>query len=148
MNVITELIFPCLAAFFSCTGFCIIFNIHRAGIIRASLGGALGWLVYTMIGKTILAAFCASAVIGLYAEIMARVRKCPVTGYLVVALLPLVPGGGIYHTMLYAVSGYTQMFLNTLLYTFGLAAALAVGSMISSSLFRTIHAQTSVKFHR
>ena len=132
---------PCIFAFLSCAGFCLIFNIHRAGIIRTGLGGSLGWLVYILMGKTILAAFWAAAAIGIYAEIMARIRKCPVTGYLLVALLPLVPGGGIYHSMQYAVGGYTQQFLNTLLQTFGIAAAIAIGSMISSSLFRTVYAQ-------
>ena len=54
------------------------------------VGGALGWLVYLLGGKTIFAAFLAAAAIGVFAEVMSRVRRCPVTGYVLVALLPLV----------------------------------------------------------
>ena len=103
------------------------------------VGGALGWLIYLLGGSTILAAFLASAAIGLYSEMMARLRRCPVTGYLLVALLPLVPGGGIYFAMSYCVSGDIQRFLDTLLHTFGMAAALAVGAMMTSSLFRAAY---------
>ena len=84
----------------------------------------------------VLAAFVAAIAIGAYSEIMARVRRCPVTGYLLVALLPLVPGGGIYYAMRYCVAGETQAFLDMLLHTLGMAAALAAGGILASSAFR------------
>ena len=136
----SDYILPCLCAFLACFGFTMVFNIHGAGKLVCGVGGALGWLVYLLAGKTILAGFLASAAIGLYAEVMARLRRCPVTGYLLVALLPLVPGGGIYYAMSYCVAGDTQRFLETLLRTFGMAAALAVGAMLTSSLFRAAYA--------
>lgn len=85
-----------------------------------------------------MAAFLAAVAIGVFSEIMARLRRCPVTGYLLVALLPLVPGGGIYYAMSYCVAGDTDRFLAELLHTFGMAAALAVGAMLASSVFRTV----------
>ena len=85
-----------------------------------------------------LQSFFAAVAITIYAETAARVRKCPVTGYLLVALLPLVPGGGIYYAMSYCVAGDTDRFLAELLHTFGMAAALAVGAMLASSVFRTV----------
>ena len=71
---------------------------------------------------------------------MARLMRCPVTGYVLVALIPLVPGGGIYYAMRWCLAGDTQQFLSTLVETFGMALALAVGSMLTSSLFRTVAA--------
>ncbi|MEY8318010.1 threonine/serine exporter family protein [Oscillospiraceae bacterium 50-58] len=132
-------ILPCVCAFLACLGFTLVFNIHGAGKLICGMGGSLGWLIYLLGGNTIFAAFWASAAIGLFAEIMARLRRCPVTGYLLVALLPLVPGGGIYYAMSYCVSGNIQQFLTTLLHTFGMAAALAVGAMMTSSLFRAVY---------
>jgi len=70
---------------------------------------------------------------------MGRLRRCPVTGYLLVALLPLVPGGGIYFAMSYCVAGDIHRFLDTLLHTFGMASALAVGAMLTASLFRAAY---------
>ena len=140
MSVIwSEYIVPCLCAFLACAGFTLVFNIHGAGKLIACLGGAICWLVYLLAGSTIFAAFLSAAVIGIFSEIMARIRRCPVTGYLLVALLPLVPGGGIYYAMSYCVAGDVQMFLATLLHTFGMAAALAVGAMMTASMFRTVY---------
>ena len=93
----------CLCAFAGCIGFTLVFNIHGPGKLIACCGGALGWLVYLLAGKTILAGFFAAMAISLFSEVMARIRRCPVTGYQLVALLPLVPGGGIYYAM-----GYCQ----------------------------------------
>ena len=67
-----------------------------------------------------------------------RIRRCPVTGYQLVALLPLVPGGGIYYAMGYCLEGDTEQFLSALLGTLGMAAALAVGVILASSLFRAV----------
>ena len=137
-TVLREYALPCLCAFLACEGFTLIFNIHGLGKLIAGVGGALGWLVYLLGGKTIFAAFLAAAAIGVFAEVMSRVRRCPVTGYVLVALLPLVPGGGVYYAMRHCVAGETGEFLNTLLHTFGMAAALAVGAMLASSAFRAI----------
>ena len=52
--------------------------------------------------------------------------------------LPLVPGGGVYYAMRHGVAGETDAFLSTLLHTFGMAAALAVGAMLASSAFRAV----------
>ena len=60
------------------------------------------------------------------------------TGYQLVALLPLVPGGGIYYAMGYCLEGDTEQFLSALLGTLGMAAALAVGVILASSLFRAV----------
>ena len=67
---------------------------------------------------------------------MARVVKAPVTVFLLIALFPLVPGGGIYYTMEYGLLGETQQFLESLLSTLGTAGALAVGILLVSSAMR------------
>lgn len=78
-------------------------------------------------GNDIIQSFFAALVISAWSEVMARLRKCPVTSYLLVALFPLVPGGGIYYTMEHALNGDTELFLDTLMHTLGLAGALASG---------------------
>lgn len=142
MELILNYFLPCLWAFCACVAFGIVFNIHGKGILLCGFGGGLGWLVYLLslelFGGDILSAFLAAMVIGTFSEIMARVRHCPVTGYLQVALLPLVPGAGVYHAMRYCVNGYTSLFLETLLHTIGFAAALSVGAMLATSILRSI----------
>ena len=138
MELWSQYILPCLCAFAGCIGFTLVFNIHGPGKLIAGFGGALGWLVYLLGGKTILAGFFAAVIISLFSEVMARIRRCPVTGYQLVALLPLVPGGGVYYAMSYCLEGDTGRFLSTLLDTLGMAVALAVGVILASSLFLAV----------
>ena len=90
---------PCVYAFLACIGFSLLFNIHgAAGMLICAGGGGLGWLCYLLtaplVHSDIIQSFFAALVISAWSEGMARVRKCPVTSYLLVALFPLVPGGG------------------------------------------------------
>ena len=87
MDIWSQYVLPCLCAFAGCIGFTLVFNIHGPGKLIACCGGALGWLVYLLAGKTILAGFFAAMAISLFSEVMARIRRCPVTGYQLVALL-------------------------------------------------------------
>ena len=141
MDIWSQYVLPCLCAFAGCIGFTLVFNIHGPGKLIACCGGALGWLVYLLAGKTILAGFFAAMAISLFSEVMARIRRCPVTGLLceaAAARLPLVPGGGIYYAMGYCLEGDTEQFLSALLGTLGMAAALVVGVILASSLFRAV----------
>ena len=131
---------PCLWALIASMSFSIFFNIHGSGVVICGLGGALGWLVYLLSAplfhSDVLQSFLAAIAISAYSEIMSRIRKCPVTGYLLVAFFPLVPGGGIYYTMEYAINGETQQFIETGLHTLGVAGSLAVGVLLVSSAVR------------
>lgn len=142
MELIRTLLLPCLWSFIACVGFGLVFNIHGFGVLICGFGGALGWLTYLLVqrlaGGEVVPAFFAAVIIAVYAELMARLRRCPVTGYLQVALLPLVPGAGIYNAMRYCVDSQTDLFISTLLHTFGVAAALAIGAMLSSTVLRIV----------
>lgn len=142
MSIFSTYVLPCLWAFLASAGVCFMYNIHGTGVLVCSIGAALSSWVYfagvSLTGSEIAAAFLASAIVGVYSELMARLRRCPVIGYLQVALLPLVPGAGIYYTMRYCVAGETGLFLSSLLHTLGIAAALSVGAMMASSGFRTL----------
>ena len=134
---------PCLWAFLACLGFCVVMNIRTvSGMLICCFGGALGWATYLLAllagAGDLLGYFLAALVISAYAEVMARVRKCPVTSYLLISFFPLVPGAGIYYTMEYALQGNTQMFLSQGMHTLSLAGSLAVGVLVMSSAVRVI----------
>ena len=136
MDIWSQYVLPCLCAFAGCIGFTLVFNIHGPGKLIACCGGALGWLVYLLAGKTILAGFFAAMAISLFSEVMARIRRCPVTGYQLVALLPLVPGGGIYYTMEALINGDLSLFVRYGMETAASAGAIAVGCSLVSSVAR------------
>ena len=82
--------------------------------------------------------FAAAFAIGLWAEIAAVVVKRPASIYIVAAILPIVPGAGMYRTMLESVNGNLQGSLQvgfeTLMAAGGIAAGLAVSSALSRLL--------------
>lgn len=130
---------PCLWAFLACAGFCVIMNV-RTGIIYCCIGGTLGWLVYLLsmlvLKNDLISYFLAAMAISIYSEVMARLRRCPVTGYLLISYFPLVPGAGIYYSMQYAMQGDTAMFMQRGLHTLGIAGCLALGVLVVSSAVR------------
>lgn len=143
MTILTNYLLPCVYVFAACIGFSFLFNIRGLGMVICAAGGSLGWLVYLLsaplLHSDLLQIFVAALALSVYAEIMARVRKCPVTGYQLVALFPLVPGGGIYYAMEHAISGETELFLSTLMHTLGQAGSLAVGVLLVSSAVRLLN---------
>lgn len=131
---------PCLYAFVACIGFSVIFNIHGTGILICCFGGGLGWLVYLLVlglgWQVYFASFVAAMAISAYSETMARLRKCPVTGYLIVSFFPLVPGAGIYYAMDFFMKGQPALGLETALQTLGIAGCLVIGVLLVSSAVR------------
>ncbi len=134
------LLLPCFYAFLGSMGFCFIFNIHGKKLLFAAFGGAFGWLAYSLTGyiypNPVLQYFVASIVISIYAETFARLHKVPAILYLVVALIPLVPGSGIYYTMEYCISGNTAEFMSVGLQTLSITGAIAMGVLVVSSCIR------------
>ena len=138
----------CVYAFLAGIPFCVFFHVRGSSIFWMSLGGAIGWFFYLFsapVGNDILQFFIGTLALALYAEIMARVRRAPATGYLHVALFPLVPGGGIYYTMEALVNGDMAMFARFGLETVASAGAIAVGSSLVSAVTRILMAQKSAR---
>ena len=86
-------LFAALAGSF---GFAALFNLHGKKLAFAALGGLLSWSVYLLLEHwnvdAYACAFAASVALTLYAELMARCHKSPVTVFLVTAAIPLIPG--------------------------------------------------------
>lgn len=134
------LLLQSIACFVSGIGFFILFNIQGKGGFLCASGGLLTWLCYYAIlkfgGHEIFGYFCATAFASLYAEIMARIRKCPAIAYLVISAFPLIPGAGVYYTMTHAVANRMDLFAKTGMRTLAIAGAMAVGIVFATSLVR------------
>ena len=127
----------CVFAFMGCLGFCPSLNVQGAGALLCCLGGAMGWAVYLAVEALSRNAFTATLIaavaVAAYSEIMARVRKCPATSYLLISMFPLVPGLSVYRAMNYGIWGYTDQFWDTLFRTMGIAGCIALGLLLVSS---------------
>ncbi|APC40683.1 threonine/serine exporter family protein [Clostridium estertheticum] len=125
-------------AFLSSLCFGVLFNIRGKNLIIASLGGGLAWLTYLISGRLqpslVFSLFLASMVGSIYSEIMARLYKNPVTMFVICAIIPLVPGGGMYYATLEAVKGNFTVALTKGAETLFSAGAIAVGIVLVASI--------------
>lgn len=131
-----------LYSFIATFGFAIIFNIKGKKLFFAALGGGLSWFIYLTSLQcnmsNVLSFFYASVVGAIYCEIMARVLKTPVTTFIICTIIPLVPGGGMYYTMLETTRGDINKSLSTGLNTLIIAGAIAVALVMVSSITKLI----------
>lgn len=130
-----------LGSFIGCVGFTFVFNVQGFGGFLCAAGGILVWGTYWLTlhlgGSDLVGYFCATVVSGIYSEVMARIRKYPALSYLVISLLPLIPGASVYYTMTYAVQGDMASFASTGTHTIALAGVMAAGILLVSTAFRT-----------
>ena len=131
------------SSFLASLGFGILFNIKGKNLILAGIGGAIGGMVYKLVlflgGSELIAMFSGSVVFSLYSEILARVCKTPVTTFIICALIPLVPGGGMYRTMQQAIAGNIDKALAIGLNTISIAGVLVLGILLVSTLMRAFY---------
>ena len=142
---------PCFYAFGCCMAFCVALHVRGAAMFWTSLGGALGWFVYVLcapLQNDILQYFFGTLALAVYAEVMARVRRSPATGYLHVALLPMVPGTYAYKTVFSMImffqdinsttqgSQYLQSMIFNGAVSFSVLFMLAVGATLPVFLLR------------
>ena len=130
----------CFVSLVACTGFVIVFNIHGKGNLLCALGGGITWAAYCLalyLGcGSYLCCFIATCVATVFAEIMARVRKYPAISYLIVSLVPLIPGAGVYYAALYVIRGDMALASQYGLSTLATAGVMAAGILAISTAVR------------
>ena len=106
----------------------VLFQVRKENIFAAAIGGCLVNECGLALGLgTFFSIFLASLALASYSEIMARVRKTTVTTFLISGLFPLVPGAGMYYTMLAIVHNDLSEALSTGISTLSTAAVMALG---------------------
>ncbi|MBP1889646.1 uncharacterized membrane protein YjjB (DUF3815 family) [Clostridium moniliforme] len=145
MKLLLQTIYSIIATL----GFGIIFNIHGKNLIFASIGGGLSWFIYALgleVHFSNTTSFFLSAVVfSTYSEILARKLKTPVTTLVICALIPLVPGSGMYYTMYEAVTGDIMKSLQLGLNTLASAGALALGVIFVSTITRQYYSVKALR---
>lgn len=128
-------------------------------MIAAAVGALLSQIMVSALEygeiNSMLACFIAASAAAVYSEIMARRFKAPVNMYLIIGIIPLVPGGTTYYAMISLISGDGVVALDRALEAFGSAGAIAMGIFAVSSAVRlttdifneikTAHASKNVK---
>ena len=127
----TEYIIQILSGLIGTAGFAILYNIRGLRFVFAALGGLISWsgylLLHSMIENEILCYFIVALLISLYSEILALLHKTPTTTFIIISLIPLIPGSSLYYTMTSVFGADPSAFLSKAAATLGMAGALAAG---------------------
>lgn len=140
-----QLLGEAIAAFLSAYGFCYLLEVPRRLIFPSSLAAILCWILY-LIGcmcgfSTAWSALLASAAVYLMAYVQARVHKAPVSVFLIIGILPLVPGFKIYRTIYFMITGEgsaTEALGDTLLMAGAIALGIFVADLINDMIKKGI----------
>lgn len=130
-----------LSAFIATLCFSALFNVSKKQIVLCGLTGAIGWLFYLLFysfsSSATLSSFIGTFMVSIVANILARIRKQPVTVFQISGIIPLVPGLGMYYTLYYMVNSDYDLTLKYLFETFQVAASIAFAMVIVASFNKT-----------
>ncbi|MDY5913291.1 MAG: threonine/serine exporter family protein [Inconstantimicrobium porci] len=135
------MIIEVIAAFFVAYGFGILFNIKGKYLFLSGIAGSIGWFAYKLclnLGSSDnLAYFIAALSFSIFCQICAIKYHTPYTILSICALIPLVPGYGVYNSMYQFLTGNYIKAIDYGVTTLSNAGSLALGVILISSIFRT-----------
>lgn len=134
MNILIQ----CVAAMFASAAFGWLLVQPRRTMVYTSLIGVNGYVIFLLMGQNAMAYFVSSLVVGLLCELTARVTRMATTLFLVSAIIPLVPGLGLYRTMMYLAEEDFSMALSTGVETVTGIGAIALSLTIATMIFSNI----------
>ena len=128
-----------LAAYVGTVAFAVLFGVPRKYYLDSGLCGMLGWLLYLiLVNHTGLSVanvvFFATVLVTFTAMVLAIVRKCPITVYLICGIFPLVPGAGIFWTTYNLVSEQLGAAVQTGVTALKVTVAIAFGIILVAEL--------------
>lgn len=130
-----------ITSFVGALGFALFFNVNPRYIPAASVGGLLAWALYWLLfqamGQIFVPCVVASTFAATYAEVTARICRVPATVFFIIAVIPLVPGRGLFYTMSAAVNADWASFTTQGTSTFLFAAGIAAGICIVTAVVQT-----------
>lgn len=131
-----DFFYAAMAALF----FAFLFNVPKNSIPITALLGGIGYIVFLIVGEQsssqIFGFFVGTFVITILSEMAARIMKLATTIFISIAVIPLVPGLGLYQTMLFLVQNNYNLALSTGIQTMSAAGTMAMAIAITTLLYR------------
>ena len=129
-------------ALFATLGFSIIFQVPYRHIPVTALIGGSGWVTYQLcLGQSssvMASCFLAACAVGLLSEIASRILKDAATVFIIPGILCLVPGSGIYNTMVELVDGRLDEAAQLGSQTLMMAGSIALGLLVVGAMIKIV----------
>lgn len=123
--------------------FAVLFRIRLKHLPVAMLGGGICYFVYFIINyqfsSVFAAAFIATAISAVYAEICARFQEAPAIIFVLPCAIPIVPGGSLYRAMFNLISQNISLAMQYLMETLKIAIGIAGGLAAVSLIFHLVN---------
>ena len=126
--------FACMAA--ACF-FGLILHQPKSTLHFTALIGLLGYAVFTLMGGGILAYFLSGLTVGVLCELTARAVQRTTTLFLISSIIPLVPGLGLYRSMMALAGQDYQNALAIGIETLAGIGAIALALTVATALFNS-----------
>lgn len=118
----------------------ITLGVPKKFLWHAGLVGAVGWLVYLLLGamgaSTVTSMFFAALAVAMISHLFARLKKTPVTLFLIAGILPLVPGVGMYRIVYNLITNNNSLAAYYFSETMQIAGMIALAIFIMDTVFR------------
>lgn len=139
--MLTEAVKAIAASFLGSLGFAVILQAPRKSLLASASIGSLAYLCYWGLvqwGRSeALAMFCAALIGSLLAQLAARRQHRVATIYVSIAIIPLVPGLGLYRAMQYLAQGASAQGAHVGVQAMSSILMLALGVTVGSFLCKT-----------
>ena len=127
-----------LAAGLGTIAFALMFRVRKRHFVDCGVLGTITWLAYMICIKIwnneAIAVFVSGFAAVLASRVLAVLRRCPATVFLMTSLIPLLPGISLYRTIYYLLMGNAQISMHfgklCFLTAFTIAVSIAVVQQI------------------
>ncbi len=148
----TELLVGTLTAVIGTGGLMLIYNLKWRILPWALLAAAIGYITYEITDviteSVFVSSLVAAALTAFYADIIAHVIKTPATVVLIPGIVPLVPGGMLYYTMLGILKKSPETVSKYGIGALQTALGIAVGIVFMTLLTRTLIPKFIIPIHK
>ena len=123
--------------------FSVVIKVGKRHLPEATGLAAITYIIYYtvqfFVGEVFLAALVSTAAAALISEALARLKSAPTIVFLLPAVIPTVPGGGLYYAMRDLLRAETisasDSFINALKIALGIAGGIVAVSIIFNSVY-------------
>lgn len=128
-----------VSGYLGAAGFGALLNAPKKGILWGAAIGSLGytayWLIFQLTGAELPAMFVAALLAAALGQVAARKLHMISTVFVTIAILPLVPGIGLYRAMSAMGQGDMTLGAKTAVQAMSLILMIVMGTGIGSALF-------------
>ncbi len=132
-----------LWSFLAILGFSIRVNLKGIKLLFTAFSGGLCWALYLIVlyysQSMLFSVFVSIIITCVYCEVLAPRLRTPVSVFVTCAIIPLVPGRGLFESMQYYIAGNNVQASKSILQTMLIAGTISIAIALVSSVTNLVN---------